>query len=736
MRVDTGMRTETVSLPGRGRWGTGRATVVAVALLVAAMTGVGPAANAADAPGAPGIGSAWTTGDKQGVGTSAGTGSKVWYTIGKGIAHEVYYPQLDTPNVQDLQYVITDGASFVDLERDATDHQVRLPDPQALTFQQVNTARSGKYRITKTYATDPDRDTVLIHTRFETLSGGPYQLYALYNPSLNNSGMGDTGAGVAGPDAPGDPTGAGSRLVATDGPVSSALAAEPGFARTTSGYSGTSSDGYQDLAADRRLDQAYETASAPGNLVQTAQIPVGADTTFTLALGFGAGRDAALAAAEGSLRAGFAERRGAYEAGWHGYLGGLNAPPRSVTGAGLTAQYNAALMTLKAHEDKTFRGAAVASLTIPWGQAQNADNPGSFGYHAVWARDLYQVATAQLAAGDRAGADRSVDYLFTVQQRPDGSFPQNSRLDGTPLWPGLQLDEVAFPIVLAWQLGRADAATWDRVRRSAEFLVAHGPATPQERWEEEGGYSPSTIAAEIAALVCAADLATRNGDGAAAQRYLATADSWQREVAGWTVTRNGPHGDGHYYIRIDDNTDPGDGHPLEINNGGGTHDERSIVDGGFLDLVRLGVKRADDADIVGSLPELDATIKVDTPNGPAWYRYNHDGYGETGAGGPYTGAGVGRLWPLLTAERGEYELAAGRPAGAHLAMLGRAAGPGLMIPEQVWDRADAHGFTFGEPTDSANPLAWSMAQFVRLAVSIDAGRPVETPSVVADRYAR
>ncbi|WP_433335141.1 glucan 1,4-alpha-glucosidase [Spirillospora sp. CA-294931] len=691
---------------------------VAAALIVI-MTLWPGTARAGEAPGAPGIDSAWTTGDKQGIGTSVTTASKLWFTLGQGIGHEVYYPQLDVPNVQDLQYLVSDGSTFFDAERDATERTVRLTDPRSLTYEQVNTARSGKYRITKTYTADPQRATMLVRTRFQALTGGPYRLYVLFNPSLNNSGMGDTGATANG------------KLVATDGPVSSALAVSSGFAKTSNGYSGTVSDGYQDLAADKRMDHAHDTASTPGNLVQTAQISVGADSTFTLALGFGATRTEAAATADASLQAGFTNRLTSYQTGWHNYLASLKPPPAGV--AANSTQYRVALMTLKAHEDKTYRGANIASATIPWGQAVNANDPGGFGYHAVWSRDLYQVATAQLAAGDRAAAGRSADYLFNVQQRPDGSFPQNSYLDGRPAWPSLQMDEVAFPIVLAWHLSRQDL--WPKVKKSADFIVAKGPSTPQERWEEEGGYSPSTIAAEIAGLVCAADLAAKAGDPTSAKRYLDTADTWHSKIADWTFTTTGGLGDGKYFIRIDDNGNPNDGHQLDINNGGGIHDERAIVDSGFLDLVRLGVKRHNDPQITASLQELDATTKVDTPSGPAWYRYNHDGYGETETGAPYTGAGKGRLWPLLTGERGEYELAATRDAKPMLAMMAKTANTGYMIPEQIWDRPDAHGFTFGKATGSASPLAWSMAQYVRLAWSIDAGAPVETPSVVKSRYA-
>ncbi|PYV26037.1 MAG: glucan 1,4-alpha-glucosidase [Acidobacteria bacterium] len=699
-----------------------RLRAAAVAAAVALV--VGTLAGAAQAPGAPGASSSWTSGAKQGLGTSTTLASKVWYTLGQGTLNEVYYPTADIPDVQDLEFIVTDESSFVDLERDATNHMVELMDPRALTYRQINTAKSGKYRISKTYVTDPDRSTLLIETRFEVLSGGPYQLFVFYNPSLNNSGMGDSAAT------------SGSALVASDGNVASALASSSGFVKMTSGYSGTMSDGSVDLSAHKHLEGLFDSASAPGNVVVTGQITAGSDTTFTLALGFGSTREEAVANANASLGTSFATQRSSYESGWHSYLASLNPAPKSVTSAGLTTQYNVALMTLKAHEDKTFRGAVVASLTIPWGQAVNADHCCPAGYHAVWARDLYEVATAEIAAGDSSAANRSLDYLLNVQQRPDGSFPQNARLDGTPVFGSLQMDEVAYPIVLAWQLNRTDAATWGRLKRSADFIVSRGPFTPQERWEENSGFSPSTIAAEIAGLVCAADMARKNGDTSAANTYLATADDWQHNVDNWTFTTSGPLGTGRYYERIDDDRNPNDGHPLGITNGGGSHDERGVVDAGFLEFVRLGVRPPDDARIAASLPVVDSTIKVDTPSGPMWYRYNFDGYGETSSGASYTGAGVGRLWPIFSGERGEYELANGRSAASFLLTMANAGNAGFMIPEQVWDSADGKGkFVFGKGTDSATPLAWSMAQFVRLAVSIDAGQPVERPSVVASRYA-
>ncbi|HVG33173.1 MAG TPA: alpha/beta hydrolase-fold protein [Pyrinomonadaceae bacterium] len=304
------------------------------------------------------------------------------------------------------------------------------------------------------------------------------------------------------------------------------------------------------------------------------------------------------------------------------------------------------------------------------------------------------------------------------------------------------MDQVAYPLVLAYQLDRADEETWTKhVRPAADFLIRHGPMTGQERWEEETGYSPSTIAAEIAGLVCAAHIARRNNDEASSSVYLAAADDWMRNLDRWTATSTGTHADGNYYLRITENDDPDDGSRLEINSGGGIYDERLIVDAGFLELVRLGLKDADDPLVKKSLAVIDRVIKVETPNGAAWYRYNHDAFGERPDGGDYDArSGRGRLWTLLTGERGEYELALGLKAQARRrldAMIGFA-NEGLMIPEQVWDQSESPRPTlrFGEGTGSATPLAWATAQFIRLARNTEAGRNLETPNIVAQHFSQ
>jgi glucoamylase len=668
------------------------------------------------APGGPGAIPTWTPGSKEAVGTATSVESHVWFTLQGGILTEVYYPRLDTADVRSLEFAVSDGKSVWIESKDML-HSLASLDENALVYRQTSSDPSSHFQINKTYATDPHHDSLLMDVTF---SGSPtYSLYVLYDPSLKNSGYGDTGYSQ------------GDALVAEKADIASALVCSSGFTEMTSGFAGTN-DGYTDLLLHHRLQFSYARAEN-GNIIQAAKL---AGSHFTLALGFGATSTSAVENARASLKSGFSSISADYANGWHEYARGLRQVDKRYT-----RQFRLAAMTLKAHEDKTFRGAMIASMSIPWGFAVNAAAPGVGGYHLIWARDLYEVATAMLVAGDQAAAERALDYLFSVQQKPDGSFPQNSWLDGKPYWTALQMDEISYPMILAGQLGKSDADTWQyHVRPEAEFVVAHGPATQEERWEEVPGYSPSTIAAEIAGLVCAADIARKNGANDDADRYLKIADDWAGNLENWMVTKTGHLGGAlgsqGYYIRIDNNTDPNDGYQLDVRNGGGTWDERDVVDAGFLELVRLGIRPANDPAIERSLKVVDSTIRVQTPNGPSFRRYNHDGYGETLFGGPWLGQGIGRIWPIFTGERGEYEVARGRDATNYLDAMANFANSGGMIPEQVWDQADPteSRFVFGSGTGSATPLAWSMAQFIRLVVCIEEKRIVEQPAIVADHF--
>jgi glucan 1,4-alpha-glucosidase len=704
--------------------------------LVQAQTHAEHAFTSAQAPGAPGATPYWTSGDKQGVGTSTTRGSHVWFTLGNGALNEVYYPAVDKANTRDLELIVTDGKTFTDVETLDTLHSVAVPDPAALIITQINTARSGRYRISKTYVTDPVRDALLIRLKLDVLQPGPaLHVWVYYDPSLNNCGLYGTAYSQGNvlvshtPESqlPQDAANAG----ATRGDVSSALMAAPGFAVSSNGFVGVS-DGWDSLRTTHTLSARYERADG-GNVAQIAELPegFGQGETAVLALSFGATDKAAVGTAAAALQKGFDAAARAYADGWHQYIASLRRPEPQYQ-----RQFQMAAMVLRAHEDKLHPGALAASLTIPWGDASDASVAAVGGYHVVWSRDLYQAATAFLAMGDRAAALRGLKYLFNTQQRPDGSFPQNSWLDGKPWWTSLQLDEVSYPIILAWQLNQTDTATYEHhIRTAANFLVQHGPATPEERWEEMSGYAPSTIAAEIAGLICAADIASRNGDTVSAELWTGTADAWARNVNAWMVTTTGSYGP-RYFIRISPHGNPNSGEKLVLKNGAGLWDESEIVDAGFLELVRLGIRRPNDPVIAESVKVIDRTIMVNTPEGPGWYRYTHDGYGEHADGEPYNGSGIGRLWPLLTGERGEYEVANGRDATPYLDTMEKMAGPGGMLSEQVWDRLEQPkpGLQFGKPTGSANPLAWTCAQFIRLALAQKEGRLPETPQIVLHHF--
>ena len=673
--------------------------------------------TAQNAPGAPGSSPTWTDADKDAVGTATTATSRVWFTLEGGILTEVYYPRLDTADVHSLEFAVSDGKTTWIDSRDM-EHSIERIDKRALVYRQTSRDRSGKFTLTKTYATDPQHDTLLIDVTFT----GPTSdaVYVLYNPSLKNSGYGDTGFTK------------GDALVAEKELMASALLSNGGFAEMSNGFAGVS-DGYTDLLVHHRLDWRYARAEN-GNVIQAARIA--SPSKFTLALGFGTSASEAIENARRSLERGFAPVSAQYGEGWSKYLDGLRQVNEKYR-----EQFQLAAMVLKAHEDKTYPGAMIASMSIPWGFAVPAATPSVGGYHLIWARDLYEVATALLAAGDRPAAERALNYLLTVQQKPDGSEPQNSWLDGHPYWSAVQMDEVSYPIILAWQLGKTDGDTWTKhVKLAADFVMTHGPMTQQERWEEVTGYSPSTMAAEIAGLVCAADIAKKNSAEDDAERYLKTADDWAGSLEKWLVTTTGhlggPLAAQGYYMRVDNNQDPNDGYRLDVHNGGGVWDERDVVDAGFLELVRLGIRPANDEAIARSLKVIDETIRIETPKGPGFRRYNHDGYGETYFGGPWLGEGVGRLWPIFTGERGEYEIARGQDATLYLDTMMRFANAGGMIPEQVWDRADAmqSRFIFGAGTGSATPLAWSMAQFIRLVVCAEEKRIVEQPEVVAKHF--
>jgi glucoamylase len=782
----------------------GLATVALTAGLTAASAGAAEAGAATGtaggpavvAPGAPGSMSYFDLARKDCVGTAAGTASKVWYTVADGVLSDTYEPTIDNTNVSTLQYVVTDGSTFTDLQtRDMTYRVSADPTGMACTVTASDAAHG--YQLTTTYITDPASDTVLMHTRLSAIPGSGtsvarLHLYARLDAHVNGNGGG--GPQNAGANTGVVTTSGGSAIpvvsstsTVTDAvnrsyavPTYMALADSNPSPEASVGYAGTASDGLTQLDTARLLTP-YDSAP-DGHIVATQELAPGPDGVITLALGFGRTQASAIDTAQSSLRKPFGVNEVRYLAGWVSYDARLNRPPARFPGepasatARLDDRYYLSANVIKASEDKTFPGAIVASLASPWGQSVPAGTdsdgePAYFGsYREVFARDLYEAFTGLLADGDLATARAAVLYLFDRQQLADGAMPRNSLLNGeaAPDTGGLQLDETSYPILMALQagLGRNDALWTGHIRPAADFLVAHGPSDGVERWEEQTGYSPSTIAAEIAGLTAASVIAAEHHDQARARLYQATADYFQRSIKSWTVTTTGPDAPA-YFIRLSKTGDPNAAISYSLGNGGPSVDQRSVIDGGFQELVRLGELPVSDPDIQASLGVLDRQISVSTPSGTGYYRYgtsaadgSADGYGDcyqpsqtscttTGAPWPPTDTGTGHLWPVLSGERAESDIAAGQSAAAAgllNAMLNFSSGVGL-VPEQAWEDPDlpaspygsdpataSIGFADGQAAGSASPLTWAQAQELRLIVGLGEGRTVETPAVTTARY--
>ncbi|HTM56279.1 MAG TPA: glycoside hydrolase family 15 protein [Pirellulales bacterium] len=689
--------------------------------------------------GSPGIEPRWTRSDKDAVGTAYSASSRIWFTLAAGIVSEVYYPTIDRPQIRDLQFLVTDGRTFFHDERRHTTAEVEQLSPFALGYRVTNTSNDPPYRIVKQIISDPHYASLLIETRLE---GDPQlldqlQLYVLLAPHLQGGGKGNSGrlAEVAGQDI----------LLAYKESRWLALGASVPLVRRSCGYVGAS-DGWTDLAQNYALD--WEFDSAPdGNIALVAQIDPAQQREFTLGLALGDSLHDVQTTLLQSLGVPFADHRERFLEQWARVC--RHTRLLAAWSGDDGALYRRSHSLLLAHEDKGFPGAMIASLSIPWGESKGDEDLG--GYHLVWPRDLVHSATALLACGSTATAYRSLIYLACCQS-PDGGFYQSFWIDGQPYWTGVQLDQVSFAILLAWRLQQAGALRdfdcYPMVRRAAAFLLEHGPGTAQERWEENSGYSPSTLAANIAAISCAAIMADKRGDAAISQYLWEYADFLEANVDRWTVTTSGTLVPGipRHYVRIlpvaiDQPDAPEDLQQARLvikNRPPGAAYEfpaKDVVDAGFLELVRYGIRKAGDPLMEDSLAVIDRVLRVETPFGPSWRRYNHDGYGQREDGGPYLGWGRGRAWPLLTGERGHYELAAGRDPGPYLRTLERFAN-GSLLAEQVWDEADRPDsrLFLGRPTGAAMPLVWAHAEYLTLLRSTADGQVFDFLPHLAARY--
>lgn len=688
-----------------------------------------PGSSAQAAPGAPGIAPTWTSSDKDLVGTALGP-ARLWYTLGHGIVNEVYHPRIDIAQIRDLGFIVADGAGFwVEVKRLGG---YRLEEPAPGIPLATVTHRHPRFILTLHVCPDPNRDVLRIEV---DLQGEPdLRPYVLLAPHLGGTGWNNRAWAT--------PHRGRRMLSARQGPFALALLGVDAefldaLGDVSAGYVGES-DGWQDFARHGRMTWTWREAG-PGNVALMAALPQKA----SLALGLATSPQAAATLALSSLAEPFGAMWEGQRADWSAWHAAREARcPSFALPDALCEQLRHSAQVLKTHYDKTFRGAMVASLSVPWGN--RGEERG--GYHLVWPRDLAECAQALLALGGEAEARAVLAYLLATQN-PDGHWHQNQWLGGRPYWPGIQLDETAFPVLLAASLAERGALAGmpvaDMTRRALAFLIREGPASPQDRWEEDAGVNSYTLSVCIAALVAGADQLPE----AERDLPLRVADFWNARLEDWCVARASPldaaHGIAAHYVR----EAPPDivacpaalSRLLPIKNRAEDSglDAASQVGVDFLQLVRLGLRRADDALILDSLKLVDALLKTDTPSGPVWHRYNGDGYGEHADGAPFDGSGQGRGWPLLVGERGHHALALGVDPLPYLAAMNAMAGAGGLLPEQVWDAAPLpeRGLAPGRPSGSAMPLAWAHAEFVKLAASRALGRIFDRPDAVWRRYA-
>ena len=692
---------------------------------------VTPTADTAQgiAPGAPGMGPTWSSSAKDMVGCSLGS-SRLWFTIGGGIINEVYYPRVDIPQIRDLGFIVADGRGFwVEVKR-ASSHTLQLAAPGVPAVSIVH--QHPRFRLTLRVVPCSQRDVLLIDVALDGEEG--LRPYALLAPHLGGTGHGN--------EAEAGRYRGRKILRARNGPFGLALAAvdeeqRDAWRRTSAGNVGES-DGWQDFARHGAMTWEYGTAG-PGNVALFGELPRRA----VLALGFGSSRGAAATLAISALLEPFEASWTRQIEEWRAWQGRC----RATAGAGpplpreVATQLAISTMVLRVHQDKIYPGSMVASLSVPWGNTRD----DRAGYHLVWPRDLVECGLALLAQGSTEEAREILQYLIATQHA-DGHWNQNQWLGGKAFWKGIQLDEAAFPVLLAAALAERDELRGIRVadmtRRALAFVARTGPASQQDRWEEDAGLNGFTLAVCIAALVAGAGFL----DDAPRSFALGLADFWNANIENWTSAHDtqlgAAHGVARYYVRAAPAEILSDaaalGRPTSIRNRADNAQVAAAEQVGvdFLQLVRFGLRRADDIVVVDSVKLADALLRAETPSGPSWYRYTGDGYGEHDDGSAYDGTGRGRPWPLLTGERGHYALCRGEDPLPYLRAMARMASPGGMIPEQVWDAPaiPERALYPGRPTGSAMPLAWAHAEFIRLAASLSLGRPWDRPTAVWQRY--
>lgn len=694
------------------------------------------------APGAPGKPPKWTSSAKSGIGKSINSSSDVSFTIGHGTINEVFFPREDIACIRDIKCIVTNGRDFFSEEKCDTHHFIEWMEEGVPAFRMVNTCKKKRYTIQSEVITDPIRNTLLQKTRFRPCANyqpSDFHFYLLLTPHIHNQGMGNDGW-------KGDFKGI-TMLFARRGNISLALACSSGFMKTSVGYIGYS-DGYTDLQDHKRMTWEY-TEARDGNIAMVAELDISKNIDLLVAVGFGNTPDEAGNNARASILDGFALASAKYIFEWQRWQRSLSNVKSGRNRLGLGFRKSAAV--LRTHESLKFPGGIIASLSIPWGESKGDGDLG--GYHLVWPRDLALSSGGFLELDAKDDVLRILNYVMATQEE-DGRWCQNMWLEGLSYFGGIQMDEVALPVLLvhtAYEKNFVDKERsrryWPVVKKALAYLILNGPYTQQDRWEEQSGFTAFTIATEIAALVAGAALADANGESEIAEYCLETADYWNANIENWlyvdsTVISEEVGVEG-YYIRINPfnlNANDVKNRHIQLKNHQNNEGDMligEVVSVDALALVRFGLRDANDPKILNTIKVIDEKLKIDTPTGPCWHRYNNDGYGEDAEGNPYSGHGIGRAWPLLTGERAHYEIAAGnlQKAKALLVTMESFANNSL-LPEQIWDTADIpeKELFFGRPSGSAMPLTWAHAEYIKLCSSIKNKRIVDLPELTCNRY--
>jgi glucoamylase len=652
------------------------------------------------ATGGPGMQGVWSRPDKQAF--LATSRQNLWATVADGVLSEIYYPTLDRAQTKDTQIMLLVGKTLLEERKDF--HHVVRRYPKSLAFHITSTNDAYQIKIEKDFILDPKRSALVAYYNITLATAQDVKVYILHNPSADNTCGGDSIFVNGGPDKPGEMLAYQSDRRG-DEPLAYQrrsfqylLLDRPAF-EGSAGFEGVN-DPWTQLHT-RGVLVAPFTSAQDGNVAGALSFKFsGQNLRFKFALAFAEENADTLLTlrqvATAALQSTGQDILGSQQQEWADYLSTLNS-----VGQNLEPH----VLVIRGLEDKINSGALIAGPSLPaipdgleaketnYEMARLRAGDMNGGYHRVWPRDSVQMSLGLLAAGDLVTPLRVLRMLQRLQSAA-GTFPQNAWVDGQISWNGFQLDETAFPIILAARLVELGGASYGDFRNmvimAADALVKRGPWSDQERWEENSGLSPNTIAVACQGLTEAAYLET-NFDPTRSQLYLSTCEKWKSSLLKWTFINDGPLGQ-NYFERIEVSQDLSHTAPIFIQNHpvtGDIYPENEIIDGGFIQWIISGLIPANDSHFTSSLAVYDRVARAEAFGGRGYLRYNHDGFGP---------GHIGRAWPLLSGERALAALVRGEDPTEHLNVLARAVTSAGMVCEQT-DVSDC-------------PLGWAHAEML------------------------